>query len=376
MRVRRAPVALVALVLSACGGGSSPPSPTLTWQQRTLPVSAGERAVVQSAAWCGGRWYVAGATADTRGDTRPAVWSSDDGRTWRHVRLHPGADYYAERAILTSVACSHGHIAALGAKPGGAHGNPRVETWRQQSDGSLAAVQAPFEQYGGQDAVSVNRLSGGAGGFLVTGTRVSGAAVWSSSDGNRFTIHERAPGLADTSAATTQALDAVWWGRSWTVVGDATRSTGLVATVWTGTVGGPWTPTSLPRGAGLTTAERVVGTGGGPVVAGLDGHAVGIWGESGGRWAHWATFGATVPGATSPAYVAGLAWTGSRLAVVYSDGARFRLELGVRTSWTGAPLPAAVGVRGDHTVTVAAHGKSLLLLTDDGRQGRVWLASS
>jgi hypothetical protein len=315
-----------------------------------------------------------GATADAHGNTRPAVWVSADARGWSPVGLRPGDDYYAARALLVSVACSHGRVAALGAKPGGAHGNPRVETWHQLGDGTLAAVPAPFEQYGGQDAVSVTRLAGGTHGYLVSGTRVSGAAVWSSPTGARFTLHEKAPGLANTSATSTQALDAVWWQGSWTVVGDTTRNSGrLVATAWSGAGDGPWAAVSLPGGTVVTTGEQVVLTSAGPIVAGIDDRAFAIWSQAAGRWSQDSTFGSARSGATSPEFVSGLAWTGSLLVATYADGVGFRLAIGPASALVGVPLPTAVTDRGDHTVTVASHGTHLLLLTDDGSRSQAWL---
>jgi hypothetical protein len=38
-----------------------------------------------------------------------------------------------------------------------------------------------------------------------------------------------------------------------------------------------------------------------------------------------------------------------------------------------ARLPVGIASRGDHTVTLAAHRDLLLLATDDGERGRVWL---
>ena len=77
-------------------------------------------------------------------------------------------------------------------------------------------------------------------------------------------------------------------------------------------------------------------------------------------------------GATSAAEVTGAAWTGSLLAVTYSDGERFRLAIGPRAGVGAVALPTAVTVRGDHAVTVATHDSDTLLLTDDGDQGLVW----
>ncbi|MGC4112813.1 MAG: hypothetical protein QM747_20800 [Nocardioides sp.] len=367
-------LACLALVgaVAACGGGTPSP-PRLAWQERTLPTPAGERAVLQSATWCGDRWYVVGATADSRGATVPAIWTSTDTREWSRVPVHPGHDLYARQAVLAAVACSRGRVAALGEKPGGAHGNPRVQTWQQLPDGSLAAVTAPFEQYAGQDGISVNGLAGSATGFLLSGTRVSGAAVWSSRTGARFTLHDQAPGLATTPAASTQANDAVPWAGSWTVVGDSVTSR-LVGTAWTGSGQGPWTPTHLPGGTHVTTADKVTLADTGPVVAGLDDSAFGIWSLSEGHWALASTFGSVNQATTLPAFVSGLAWTGSRLVVTYADGADYRLAVGTTSSLTEQPLPAPVGDRGDHDVSVAAHGSDLLLLTDDGHRGRLWLA--
>ena len=83
--------------------------------------------------------------------------------------------------------------------------------------------------------------------------------------------------------------------------------------------------------------------------------------------------GAEDPGGTSAAYLSGVAWTDSLLAATYSDGARFRLAIGATGGLDVVPLPVNVTVRGDHTVTIAAHLDDAVLLTDDGAQGRVWL---
>ena len=369
--------ALPVALLGACTSGDSvagpPPWTHLPWQARALPVADGSRAMVRGATWCGGRWTVVGATADARGNTRPAVWSSPDGRRWRSVRLDPGGDYYAARAILTSVGCSHGRLAALGAKSGGAHGLPRTATWRERSDGSLAAVRAPYLLYGGTESVAVSRLEGGPGGYLVAGTRTSGAAVWTSPTGSAFRLHDGVPGLASTPSARTQADDAVPAGPGWVVAGTTTGDSGRVtATVWTGT-GGTWRAQRLPGGSTISTAERATRVGSGPLVAGLLDDRFGVWSRHAGGWTLEGTFGWRDAGATSAAYVSGLAWTGSLVAAAYSDGRVFRLAIG-GSSPGASTLPTTVTVRGDHAVTIATHGADALLLTDDGRQGRVWTA--
>jgi hypothetical protein len=364
--------AVVLLLLAGCGGDGPPPWHSLTWQSRDLPVPDGRRALVRDATWCGDRWYVVGATA--RGDrTRPAVWTSPDAGTWTSVALDPRGDFYAARAVLFSVACHAAHVAVLGAKTGGAHGNPRTATWHQLPDGSLAAVSAPFEQYGGPNSISVRRMAGGEGGFQIVGTWSSGAVVWSSPDGRRFVQHEAAPGLASSPAAGTQALDAAWWHDSWLVVGDSTASGArLSGTVWTGSGDGPWTPAALPGGARLAVGERVVLTRDGPLVAGQRDDAFAVWADHG-SWTLTSTFGRQRADASEPDFVSGLAWTGHLVAATYSDGASFRLAVGPPEDLTdGVPLPADVDSTGDHTVTVAAHGDQLLLLADDGVRGGVW----
>ena len=59
----------------------------------------------------------------------------------------------------------------------------------------------------------------------------------------------------------------------------------------------------------------------------------------------------------------------SELAVAAAGGALWL--------WVGedVPMPTEVTVDGDRSVTVASHGRHLLLLTDDDRAGRAWLAT-
>jgi hypothetical protein len=356
--------------LTGCGHDDDPPWAQLSWTTSALPVQQASRAMVRAATWCHGRWVVVGATADRNGRTRPAVWGSSDGRTWQTVDLHAGRDFYASRAILTSVACAHGRVAALGAKSGGAHGMPRTQTWQQRPDGSLAAVRAPYLLYGGTQSVAVARLVGGPDGYLIAGTRTSGAAVWRSVRGASFRLYDDAPGLADTQSTRTQASDALWYGDRWLVAGDTTLGSGrLTGSVWSGVPGGTWRRDDLPGGSTVSTADRLARTGGGPDAAGLLDQRFGLWELRGGRWSLRQTFGEHDADGTAAAYVSGLAFTGELVVATYSDGARFRLVVGELDE----SLPASVTVTGDHAVTVATHGSDLLLLTDDGSRGRVWL---
>ena len=377
LRLGAALAAVALLPLGACtspgSSGGPPPWEHLSWQAQRLPVPDGSRAMVRGATWCAGRWVVVGATADAGGNTRPAVWSSPDGRRWSGLGLHPGNDYYAAHAILTSVGCSHDRLAALGAKPGGAHGLPRTATWRQRGDGSLAAVRAPYVLYGGTNSVAVSQLVGGPDGYLITGTRTSGAAVWTSPDGTAFRLHAGVPGLASTPTAETQAAAAVDApGGAWVVAGTSTGDDGRVrGVVWVGR-GDTWQGRTLPGGSTISTGQSVVDVGSGPVVAGLLDDRFGLWQRRGARWSQEGSFGERDPAATSAAYVSGLAWTGSLLAATYSDGRVFRLAIG-GSSPGYSQLPVRIPVSGDRTVTIATHDADALLLTDDGHQGRVWL---
>jgi hypothetical protein len=334
--------------------------------------------MVRDVGYCGGRWYVVGATATPSDRTSPAVWSSPDAEHWHTVRLDPGGDYYAARAILGSVGCSRGRIAVLGAKSGGAHGMPRTATWRQRGDGSLVAVRASFELYGGVKAVRVNRLSGGPHGWLVAGTRTSGAAVWRSPDARTFRIEEGAPGLASSHRATTQGFDAAWYDGAWWVVGTSVDRRGTeAATSWTPAGAGRWSARPLPADASIATGERVAETPQGLVAVGLDGEAFGAWTLADGSWRLTTTFGRRDPAGTEAAYVVGLASVEQEVAVTYSDGARFRLALGPATGpWPDVTPPVSVPVTGEDQLAVAGGDGRFLLLADDGTGGRVWVADA
>ncbi len=365
------------LLLTGCGGGE-PAGPSPDWRESSLPTPDGARAVVRDAAYCAGRWYVVGATATSATRTRPAVWSSPDAEHWQAVRLDPGGDYYAARAILGSVGCRHGRIAVLGAKSGGAHGMPRTATWRQRGDGSLVAVRASYELYGGVRAVRVNRLSGGAPGWLIAGTRTNGAAVWRSADARTFRLEDGAPGLASTRRATTQGFDAAWRDGAWWVVGAAVDRGGVeTALSWTPAGPGRWTPRPLPVEASVATAERVTPTPDGLVAVGLDDDAFAAWTLADGSWTLTHRFGRRDPAGTEAAYVAGLSSVGDEVAVTYSDGAHFRLALGPSGEpWPDVVIPVAVPVTGDAQLAVAGGDGRFLLLADAGSGGRVWVADA
>lgn len=366
------------VLLAACRSGGGSPSPSVTWTESSLATPAGTRAVVRDASYCGGRWYVVGATATPSGQTRPAVWWSRDAARWRSLRLDPGGDYYAARAVLRSVGCSRGRIAVIGAKSGGAHGNPRTESWRQRPDGSLVAVRASFALYGGVTAVQVTRLEGGPQGYLIAGVRASGAAVWRSSDARTFRIEEGAPGLASTARASTQGFGGAWHGRTWWVVGTVTDEAGYESAMsWTPAAGGTWTRHPLPGDSSPTTAEWDAETPRGLLAVGLADHEFGAWRLADGSWSTPTLFGRQDPSAVEASYVSGLAVAGDDVAVSYSDGVHFRVSTAVDGgSWTDLAVPVSVSVSGDHQLAVSGGNGRLLLLGDDGTRSRVWVAAA
>jgi hypothetical protein len=372
--------ALVAgcVALAGCGDGGSTAASRIAWHESSLPVPTGSRAMLRDATYCAGRWWVVGATVTAAGQTRPAVWSSSDGTDWRPASLDPAGGYYAARAILASVACSRGRLAVVGAKSGGAHGMPRTQSWFQRADGSFTAVVAPYALYGGVRAVHVAHLAGGPRGFLISGSRTGGAAVWRSRDGGVFRIEEDAPGLADGGGRSTQALDASWHDGTWWVVGISTDRGGFEsADSWTPAGGGRWTRHPLPGGHAIATAERTATTSQGMLAVGLDDDAFGAWTLADGSWSAPRPFGTEDPAGEEAAYVSSVAVAGDDAAVAYSDGARFRLASGkVGHPWPDQPLPATVTVNGDHQVAVAGHGDTFLLIADDGTRGRVWLGQA
>jgi hypothetical protein len=329
-------VALAVLSGSAC----SKPDPSPAWHGAGPPVAGELRAVAD----CGGRWWAAGARA-TGG---PAAWTSADGAAWQPVPFVPlPAGYYGPREVITDVACAGDRIAMIGAVPGGAHGNPRVSSWRLDG-GRMVENPAPFETYGGDTAVDVGRLAAGPAGFAIAGDRSTGAAAWLAAPGARvFTLFENAPGLAgDTVARDAVALPD---GR-WAFVGGEARHGGADqrAAAWLTTDGKAWTRDDPPAEDGYNEIQRAVRDGDDVVAAGARGTRFGLWRWHAGRWTAGPTFGGDPAGVRSMAVADGE-------AVVVGGG--LFLD-GRKIDSPGSP------------VAVAARGGQVLLATS----ARLWLA--
>jgi hypothetical protein len=375
-------VALLAAasVLAGCSSSDSPRRLELLhprWRETTLPAPPGPpgRLAVRDATWCDGTWWIVGAVLGGDGASRPAAWTSTDGRTWRSVVTRP-TDYYARRAILYSVACRKGQVAAIGAKSGGAHGNPRTGTWRLRDDGVLENVTAPFILYGGEHAVSVDRVAAGPDGWVIAGNRSSGAAAWvADRDAAAFRIIDHDPELASDETTKTGALDVVHDGSAWTIVGRA-EVTGRISPgpeAWVSADGSQWTRQPVPGDTkGFADLERVARDGDDLLAVGIRDRRFGTWRRTDGRWRATASFGALAHGTSAP-FVSGLATASGKALVAASDSAVFRLW--ARTTggrWRQVMTPTRPASTGDDQLTVASDGSTIVLLGDDGTSGRVW----
>jgi hypothetical protein len=375
---------VMAILVVTAGCSSDDPAPSRTlhprWREATLPLPPGKpgRLAVRDATTCGGSWYVVGAVLGDGGASRPAAWTSTDGRSWRSVPT-AATDYYARRAILYSVACRDGEAVVIGAKSGGAHGNPRTATWQLGRDGLLHDVAAPFVLYGGAAAVSVDRVAAGPSGWLIAGNRRTGGAVWWSAAATGFRIVDDDPALASDAALRTTAVDPVHDGAGWTVVGRA-EVPGRAAPVplaWVSADGLHWTRQQVPAGShGFADLERVARDGDDLVAVGIRGDRFGTWRRADDEWRAGSSFGALDPDGTGARFVSGLAIASGTALVAACDGSVFRLWAATGDdSWRAVATPVRPGNTGDDQLTVAADAETVLLLTDDGRSGRVWWAA-
>jgi hypothetical protein len=287
--------------------------------------------------------------------------------------------FYGRQNVLSSVACHDGVTAALGAKSGGAHGNPRTSSWVRGADGVLREVRAPFELFGGPYAVNVARMDAGPPGFLISGNRMSGAAVWTSADAARFTLHERAPGLASGADGETWAFDAAGLTGGWLVVGGLLPA-GRVdrdAVGWRSADGSAWQRVGA---AGATGAyeelHRVTVRDGVPVAVGLRGGSFGAWRLAAGAWRPAGSFGTVPPGGASG--VRALTVAGGRLFCVTTDGAAYALWVSddAGAAWRPAGLPRAVPAVAESALAVAGAGGRAVLLSDDGADGRIYVSET
>jgi len=326
---------------------------------------------------CDGRGDAVGAVYTPANVSRPAAWTSTDAVTWQSIPVR-GESFYGVQNILYAVACRAGALAAIGAKSGGVHGNPRVSTWRLDATGTLVELKAAFTLYGGTAAVNVVRIAVNPAGWMMTGNRITGAAVWVSPDAADFRILENVAPLASDPGLDTAAQDLVATPQGWTVVGGGQRTgrTERDPVVWTSADGAAWTRTELPGDTTYEEMQRAALLGDEVIAVGLRGATFGTWRGSGGRWAAAGRFGAT--GATGRAAVSSVVVLsgGDRPVTVASssDGTQYALWLSADRgdSWRPVQPPGSHPSGSDRALALGASGNRIVLVADDGRDGRMW----
>ena len=345
------------------------------------PAGARGRITVRDVTTCDGTWWVGGGVVSDDGETAPAAWSSRDGSAWKPLQFRARA-YWAQRAVISSVACAGDQVRMIGAQSGGAHGNPRVTSWYAGPDGVVTDVAAPFELYGGPSAVNVGRVAAGpdGAGWLIAGNRTSGAAVWWSSDGHEFELVDDDPALASDAEVGTFASDAAYDGSGWTVVGSADLDgrASWVPQAWTSTDGLAWERQEVPATAGFGSLERVVRADDALLAAGLDSDGFGLWRRTDAEWTSVGRFGAVDPEGHAFRGVADLTVSGEDALVTVSDGSAYSLWSGSvddTEGWREVVTPFRPSTVGGAGLSVAAADGEVLLLADDGETAGVWHAT-
>jgi hypothetical protein len=378
----------VVLLATACNGHNSPvigPSASplsLSWQEVSLPAPPGPagRLAVREAVNCDGKWYVVGAVLGPQDASRPAAWASDDGRTWRPMTLQ-ASSFYGKLQTLYTAACKDGKVAAIGAKSGGAHGNPRISTFYQRGDNLIEVTNAAFTLYGGSEAVNVGRLSAGPKGFIIAGNRVTGAAAWLSNDATVFRIVENSPGLASDPKLDTQAQDGYAGDSGYVMVGGGLPNGQIDYDpfAWTSPDGDHWSRVTLPRDSQYEAMQRVDKVGDKLVAVGLHGDTFGSWfstagAQAGAQWQAGGRFGS---GLSPLADVRSMTVTGNTALVSAQDGSKYGVYAstdGGQTWHTVTMPPGAHPSGSEKGLALAAGSGELVAAGDDGANGRIWVA--
>jgi hypothetical protein len=378
---RAAAIGLLLLLATACTPeAAGPERPELIrpgWRELTLPVppGPGDRIMLRDAVACGGSAYISGAIAAADGETRPMMWTSaDPAGSWQPVRLQPHS-YYGERSILYSLACRDGRVAILGAKVGGAHGNPRTSSWYQRDDGSFTEVLAEFELFGGPTAINVGRLAAGPGGWLIAGNRYSGAAVWTSADARQFILQENKTSLASDPAGDTWAADGSGtadggWILAGGFLGDGRTDRDPMA--WRSADGVTWSRMSTPATPAYDEFQRLAVAGDSVWAAGTFGGTFAVWRLDGQSWPQVGRFGAA-RGSGLQAVRSFVVRERCLLATI-ADGTEHQLWASADgTVWQQIAVPLTVTVAAGQTLSISAVDQRILLIADDGQGSRAWV---
>jgi len=364
----------------ACDADADPAPLEPQWHEAALPDPSGPpgRIALRDAVNCGGVWTAVGGVflaepTETR-DSQPAAWRSSDGVTWAALDV-TATTYWGRRAILSTVACANGQVVALGARSGGAHGNPRVTSFFEKN-GGLDDQRAVFNLYGGDTATNVGPITGADPGWLITGNRVSGPAVWHSTDGRDFAIEEDVPGLADEEEFTSLAQAATWDGDHWVVVGGGNERSTLdrEPLVWVSPDATSWERDEVPGTKDFDDLERVIAVDDDLVALGLRGDGFGVWRREAGDWSMGEAFGVLADDAHASPFVSSLVSGDRGLWATTSDGATYALWHSTDgDEWAPVASPVAgPETGGERILTVAAHDETVLLLAADGTGARLW----
>lgn len=194
-----------------------------------------------------------------------AVWTSDDGITWRRVQVGPEFD----GAQVLDVAAAAGGFVAVGGVPGADAAaiwtSTSGETWKRASG-----------QFAGAFLWAVAR---GGPGFVAVGWRRNpepDLAVWTSVDGREWALAPEPPG-----GHGFQGRDVVARDGTLVMVGNLAR--GDVAGAWTSTDGVTWRPAEASASFDGSEMSRVIDTGSGLLAAGGRNVAdAGVWTSSDG----------------------------------------------------------------------------------------------
>ena len=291
------------------------------------------------------RPLVGGRRAGTTGrHTHPAAWTSTDGTAWTAGAVPPlPTSYYGPHQVIMSVACAGGRVAMIGAVPGGAHGNPRVSTWRLDGGRDGGEPGAVRDVRRGHRRSTSAGIAAGPHGFAIAGNRTTGAAAWFSADARAYRLVEDAPGLAgDAGHDTWPATRSRWPDGRWAIVGGAASaraaSTSGPRSGSPPTTAAPGRRDDPPAATGYNEIQRVVRDGDDLVAAGVRGTTFGLWRWHAGAWTAGPAFGGDPAGVRSLALADGKAGAWPAVASV-----------GRRPTVAARPgPPVAVAGRGQH----------------------------
>jgi hypothetical protein len=215
------------------------------------------------------------------------------------------------------------------------------------------------------------------GGGKVSG--ITGSTASPAPSGPGPSPAESPTGSPAANPDPTTAADVVATPDGWIVVGSVLPAgrTGRDAAAWSSTDGRRWTPQSVPATDGDDALLRVASIDNGLLAVGVRGDAFGAWTRSDEKdqWVAAGTFGRSR--GQIAAGVGGIATLGNRVLVATetAGGRQLWFTDPAGRAFTPVAPPAAVPAGGDTAMTVAGAGGVVLLVTDDGRAGGLWLAS-